>query len=178
MARENAQGYEFEPETGYLAEFESGKDDTANLDAGTVGELAEVEIGGQAAGSFAAYDRIALGGIPEQHRQNGKAKVTGDLQGDQDDDGTVEDVPEGTQVRLVLTDHQRNRRIDSTEWFAKGLIENSDPAKRPTLKFDGVSRANWAKDGRVIVVQVRNQRTGVSVSYSDSNLNFPYIGAY
>lgn len=178
MARENAAEYQFEKESGYLAEMEAAKDDGNTLEAGVVGEIAEVEIGGSGAGSFSAYDRIAFGGIPERHRQNGKAKVSGDLQGDQDGDGAVEDVPEGTQVRLVLTDHQRNRRIDATEWFDKSLIENSDPAKKPTLEFDGVSRADWAKDGRVVVAQVRNQRTSVVVSYGDSNLNFPYIGAY
>lgn len=178
MTYENAAAYNFEVETGYLAEFSAAKDDGSNLEAGVVGELAEVEIGGQGNGSFSAYRRIAFGGIPERHRQNAKAKVSGNLQGDQDDDGTVEDVPSGTQVRLVLTDHQRNRQIDTTEWYDVSLIENSDPAKKPTLQFAGVQRADWAADGRVVLVQVRNQRQGVSVSYSDSTMDFPYVGAY
>lgn len=171
--QEDPTQYQFEKESGFLAEMESAKDDGDTLEAGVVGEIASQEIGGSDAGSFGSYDRIAFGGTPEPHRQNGVSKVSGDLQ----DDGDA-DVSAGTQIRLVLTDHQRNRQIDSTEWFDKKLLEDSDPAKQPTLKFDGVQNADWAKNGRVVVVQARNQRQSTTVSVANSNLNFPYIGAY
>lgn len=173
MAQENPAAYDYEKETGYLASMDAGKDDATSLDARTVGEIAEVEIGGPDNGSFSAYERLALGGIPEPERRNSAGKATANLQ-----DGADADTAAGTQIRLVLTDHNRSRNIAATDWLDKVDLENSDPAKRPTIMFEGVDDANWAKSGRVVVVQARNQRQATTIATSTSNLNFPYIGAY
>lgn len=174
-ASANPSEYGYTKETGDLTEMNAGKDDANNLDAHQVGELAYAEIGDNADGSFAAYDIVALGGIPEPHRRNNVGKAEGDLQGDQDDDGTIEDVPDGTQVRIRITDYSHTDTIDESDWFDVNDLEQSDPAKRPTMKFDGLAEAEFASRGRHVVVEVRNKRQTFSASYADSNLSFPYV---
>lgn len=177
MAQEDPRNYRYEKDDADLAELKSGKDSGNTLDQQQVGELAYGEIGADGFGSLAGYDLVALGGIPEPHRRNDVGKVSGDLQEDTDGDGTVEDVPAGTQLRVRLTDYTHTETIAETKWFKVGDIEQSDPAKRPTMEFDGVNDANWAKTGRHIVVEVRNKRNSLPVDYSNSTLEFPIIGA-
>lgn len=180
MAEENPAAYEYEKERGYLASMDDGKDQGTDVAARTVAEIAEVEIGGQNAGSFSAYERMALGGIPEPERRNSAGKAQGTLisNNDADADGNPDATADGTQVRLVLTDHNRSRNIATSDWLDKEDIENSDPAKRPTIEFEGVDDASWAKSGRVVVLQARNQRQQFNVATANSNFNFPYIGAF
>lgn len=174
MARqESPNGYNFTKETGALAEMQAGKDSATSLSAGTVGEVAYVRVGDDSAGSFGAYDLLALGGIPEPERRNGVSKIEGTLL-----DGASAAASDGTQVRIRLTDRNRTGTYGQTDWFRKEDIEATDPAQRPTLEFEGVDRATFVKRGRVVVVEVRNQRSSTTVDQANSTLAFPYIGAF
>lgn len=180
MASESISSYEYEKETGYLASMTAGKDEGTDISARTVAEIAEVEIGGPDNGSFSAYELLALGGIPEPERRNSAAKASGTLvsNNDADADGNPDATADGTEVRVVLTDHNRTSTIAATDWMSKEDIEQSDPAKRPTVEFQGLEDAEWAKSGRVAVLQARNQRQQFNIAVANSNFNFPYIGAY
>lgn len=176
MAEENPTRYTYHKESGDLDAMSAGKDDGTQLDAWTVGELAYVELGAEGNGVFSGYDIYALGGIPEPHRRNSKGKISGDIQaGDPDGDGTVNDVKKGAQIRIRLTDYSHTQTIAETEWFDVTDIEQSDPAKLPTMEFDGIDDAEFASQGRHAVVEYRNKRFKSQASYSDSLLNFPMI---
>lgn len=165
--------YNYNEEAGFLADFDPGKDAGNELPPNRVGELAEAEIGTEESGTFRAYDIVTLGGIPEGHDSNTAAKVEGDLN-DSDDS----DLPTGAQCRLMLTDHNRDRRIQTTKWFKVSRIEDEDATKRPTLKFRGIEQSDWAKEGRVVLLQVRNPREKMTVDYDKSTFEFPYVGGY
>lgn len=177
MPGQNPGAYNYEPERMTFADQTTGKDDGRILERQQVGEIAFAEIGADGNGSLSGFDIIALGGMPEPRRQNNVGKVEGDLQGDQDGDGTIEDVPPGTKIRFRLTDYSHTETIDKTKWFNAGDVEQTDAEKRPTSKFDGVDDAEWAKQGRHVVTEVKNVRGSVAVSVSDSYLEAPYIGA-
>lgn len=178
MPEEDTTGYEFHKESGELAAMEAGKDDGTQLDPWTVGELGYVELGADGTGSFSGYDRFALGGIPEPHRRNGKGKISGNIQaGDPDGDGNVEDVKAGAQIRVRLTDYSHTDTIAKTEWFDVEDVEASDKSDLPTMEFEGINDAAWAKEGRHAVVEYRNKRQQSQASFSDSDLSYPFIGA-
>lgn len=177
MAQQNATQYEYHKESGELDAMNAGKDDETQLDSWTVGTLGYVELGADDSGSFSGYDVFALGGIPEPHRRNGKGKISGNIEaGDPDGDGTVEDVKAGAQIRVRLTDYSHTDTIAKSEWFDVSDLEASDPAELPTMEFDGLGNANFAKDGRHAVVEYRNKRVQSQVSFAESNLSFPFIG--
>jgi hypothetical protein len=170
---ESASGYQFEEEVGDLASMDSGINDGQQLEAGQVGEIAEVEIGNPGHGAFSSYERFALGGIPDEYEDTDAAKVEGNLQ-----DDTDADVASGTKVRLRLTDKNRSRTIESTKWISKSSIEETDPGKRTALKFEGINRAEWIKEGRIVVLEARNQRGTVTVATANSTFEFPFVGAF
>jgi hypothetical protein len=179
MARnENPSNYSYHKEKMALGMMQAGKDDGVQLDAWTVGELAYAEIGAEGTGSLSGYDRIALGGIPDEYRRNSRGKPSGDIQaGDPDGDGTVEDVKAGAQVRLRLTDYSHTDTIAETEWYDVEDIEAAEPEKRPVMQFDGIDESNWAKEGRHVVVEYRNTDTQSQASFADSSFKSPFIGA-
>lgn len=178
MPRENPRNYDFAEETATLSDMNAGKDDTADLGAGEVGEIASVEISAPGNGVYSEYERIALGGQPDPQLRTKKSRLDGDLQGDQDNDGTIEDVPASTKLRLRITDKRRSKTFSETRWFDKSELEASNVENLPVLPFPGFKKATFGGDGRVIVAEVRNPSSGVSVSVSDSTLEFPFIGAY
>lgn len=178
MVQADSGKYEYHKESGALAAMQAGKDDGVQVDAWTVAELAYVEIQADGAGSFAGYDALALGGIPEPHRRNGKGKISGDIQaGDPDGDGTIDDVKDGAEVRIRLTDYSHTDTIAKSEWFNVNDLEQNDAGQLPTMQFAGLEDAEFAKGGRHVVVEYRNKRLASQASYSDSKLAFPFIGA-
>lgn len=173
----NAQNYDFEEDRGTLADMNAGKDAGGTIDAGDVGELAEVELGAPDQGVYSEFDVLSLGGIPDAQLQTKQARVDGNLQGDQDGDGTLDDVPAGTKVRLRLTDKRRNKTYDSSRWMDKSEIQAGSIENLPVLKWDGRNgRAEWVGEGRVIVLEGRNASSSFVVSVADSTFEFPFIG--
>lgn len=171
MAR--AAQYTYQKEDGHLASMKAGKDDAKTIQTGQVGEIAEATVGDVERNEFGDYDILALGGIPEPHRRNSAGKIQGDLQNDANSD-----VAAGTKVRLRLTDRNRSRTFGESQWFKVDDIEQSDPAKNPTLEFDGVEDAEFIGEGRVVVLEAKNARNSFDINVSNSNLEFPFIGGY
>lgn len=173
MAQVSANQYDFDNESGFLASMDNGRDAGNEIQTGVPAEMASVEVGEPGKGVFSEYYVLAFGGFPDSQLKTGSARVFGDIQ----DDANA-DVPAGTQMRLVITNKQRDNVIDRTRWYDVGSeVESTDVENRPVLEFSGLNNAKWAKEGRVIAVQVRNQRTTFTVDSSgNSSLQFPLVG--
>lgn len=154
------------------ADFTAGKDEGASLNAGTVGEVATAEVTED--GQLSSYDAALIGDELGPTGNSSKGKMYVDLQGDQDGDGTVEQVPDDTQFRLIARDKNSNRRIPLTRWFQTRGEDASDPRLRTEL----LPRQPAVKNGRIIAVEAKRESGSVNVSLADSTFEFPARGGY
>lgn len=173
MQVQAAQNYSFAEEIGTLADMDAGKDSGDTLQTNEVGEVAKVEIGAPSKGVYSEYELVSLGGIPDAQLRTKKARVDADLQ-----NGSDADVPASTKMRLRITDKRRSTTYASTRWFDKSEVEASSVENLPVLKWAGWQEAKFAKEGRIIVMEVRNPSSSFNVEESNSTLEFPFIGAY
>lgn len=173
MQRENANQYQFAEENGTLSDMDAGKDDGDTLQANEVGEIAKVEIGAPDKGVYSEYERLSLGGIPDDQLRTKKARVEGDLQ-----NGSAADVPSGTKVRLRITDKRRSSTFASSRWFDKSEIEAANIENLAVYNWPGWQQAVFGKEGRVVVLEARNPSSSFNISTANSSFEFPFIGAY
>lgn len=152
-------------------DFVAGKDE-GTLAAGVVGEVAPAEIGED--GQLSSYDAALLGDELGPTGNSSKGKMFVDLQGDQDSDGTVEQVPDDTQFRLIARDKNSNRRIPLTRWFQTRGEDNSDPR----LRTEVLPREPAVKMGRIVALECKRESGSVDVSLSDSTFEIPARGGY
>lgn len=173
MQVERASQYDFAEESGTLSDMNAGKDDGDTLQSGEVGELAKVEIADSGQGIFSEYERLSLGGVPDPQLRTKQARVDGDLQ-----NSTPADVPDGTKVRIRITDKRRSRTFAETRWFDKSEVEAASIENLPVLRWAGWEDATFGGSGRIVVIEVRNPSSSFNASYADSSFEFPFIGAY
>lgn len=177
MPSVNPQELDYEGIHLTQADYTSGKDEGQTLSAGTVGEVATAEIGED--GQLASYEAVRLGDNLDPTGNSPKGKLYVDLQGDQDGDGTVESVDSRTQLRWVVRDKNSNRRVPLTRWFPHRDLAEADPRLRTPLP--PVTRNGspfFAKEGRILSLEVKNEATSVVVSLADSTFEVPSRGGY
>lgn len=152
-------------------DFTAGKDE-GTLQAGVVGEVATAEVGED--GQLSSYDAALLGDELGPTGNSSKGKMFVDLQGDQDGDGTVEQVPDDTQFRLIARDKNSNRRIPLTRWFQTRGEDNADPR----LRTEVLPREPAVKMGRIVALEAKRESGSVVVSLADSTFELPARGGY
>lgn len=171
--QEDPSNRQWEEERAYLASFDAGKDDNSSMDAGQVAEIAEVDLGQDQAGIFSEFDRMALGGRPDDQLQTRAGRASGDLQ-----DGGDTDVAAGTNVRIRITDSRRNQTYAKTPWMEASSVEASSIENLPVMQFEGFDEAFFAKEGRVFVFESRNMRQSHTIATTNTNFDFPVVGGY
>lgn len=177
MATVNPQELDYEGIHLTQADYVAGKDEGQDLPAGTLGEVATAEIGED--GQLGSYDAVRLGDNLDPTGNSPKGKIYVELQGDQDGDGTIELVDARTQLRWAVRDKNSNRRVPLTRWFPHRDLAESDPRLRTPLP--PVTKNNkpfFAKEGRLLVLECKNEATSVNVSLSDSTFEVPSRGGY
>jgi hypothetical protein len=167
----NLADYQLVTEEGYLSDMNAGKDSGDTLDSNTVGEIAEVELGEQDSGPFSAYYIFALGGFPDSQLKTRQGRVEATLQ-----NGSAAACPDGTRVRVRLTDKNRERTFDKTRWMTKSEVEASNIENLPFLEFDGPKSAEWIKEGRVVLIEAKHPSQQFNMSQSNSSFDFPFVG--
>ena len=153
-------------------DFDDGPDAGDTLAAGEIGEIAVAEIGASGQGSFAGFEAVAVGGVPDPHRRSGKAKIFLDLY-----DGAGAGLPENSQLRFIARDKNSRRRVPLTDWISLRGENDANPEHRRALEYAGQNNAKWVYDGRILAVEVRNQAQAIDVDRAGSTLEAPYIGA-
>jgi hypothetical protein len=170
MPQFKANDYDYQADTFRLANMNDGQEHNTSLSAGRVGELAEVELGTSDQGKFSEYFILGLGGFPDSQLRTKRGRVDGDLQ-----DGGDGDVPASTEVRVRLTDKQRSKTYAQSRWYDVDEVEASNIENLPTLRFPGLDEAEFVREGRVVVVEVRAQ-TSFTPHRGNSTLKFPAVG--
>lgn len=174
MPEISAKNFDFDEEQGFLVSMNDGRDAGDTLTKGVPAEMRAVEIGEAGNGVFSEYFYLAFGGFPDSQLKTGSARISGNIQDDAD-----ADVPEGTQLRIKLTNKQRDNVIWKSRWYdVDAEIEASNVENRPVLEFSSINNEVWGKEGRVITVELRNNRSTFTVDGSgNSSLQFPLVGA-
>lgn len=171
--RELEANYEVEPEVYGTAAFAAGADEGSSVAAGEIGNVLVAEIGED--GPFAAYEYVRLGQLLGQTGRSTKGKLFGDFQ-----DGGATSVPAQTKFRWVLRPKNKNNTVPLTSWHRQRDLNQSDPSKRielPPVKDDDGNPV-FAKDGRELVLQVKNESQSVTVSQSNSDMDLPVRAWY
>lgn len=158
-------------------DFVGGSEDSSDLNSGELGEIAVAEVGED--GQFSAYDAVRLGDEMDPTGNSPKGKLYVDLQGDQDGDGTVEQVPDDTQLRWIARDKNSNRREPLTRWYAHRDLDQSRPDLRTPLPPVTRNGNPWfVKDGRIIALEAKRESGSLNVSLADSTFEVPSRGGY
>jgi hypothetical protein len=143
------------------ADFVAGKDNDTQLSAGTVGEIATIEIGED--GKFSAYDAVRPGDFTDTEDPT-RGRIFVELA----DGGTV--VADKVQWRLITRDKNSNRRIPITTWYRQRDSNASRPDHRTVLR--PISRNDapfFIKAGRIVALEVKNESSSVTVDINDTD---------
>lgn len=172
MAAEGAGKFDWSQERGAISSMDAGKDDGSSIGGdGTVGELAKVELGDPDHGPFSEFYRLALGGYTDSQLRTKQGRLEANLQ-----NSTPADVPDGTELRVRLTDKQRDHTYAKTRWIGKSEYEASNIENLPIMQFEGFDEAEFIRQGRVVVLEWRNLQQAAAPSLADSTGQFPFIG--
>lgn len=146
------------------ADFNAGDDDgtTLSSSSGQIGEIAEMEVGED--GVLSSYAIAAMGGRKSGPNDTNPA-IYVDLQ-----NSTPAALDDNTQYRFVSRDKNSNRKRTLTDWKTLRESDNSDPRQRPEIVYRGRGNERWVQDGKLIILEVRNQSTDVAPSLSDSTI--------
>jgi len=166
VAAVNPKALNYEGDHIDEADFTAGKDDGDQLQAGVVGEIATAEVGED--GKLSSYEAVRPG-----DRTDGNDPTRGRIfVALEDGNGNV--VSDKVQWRLAVRDKNNNRRIPVTSWYRQRDSNNQRPDHRVALR--PVTRGGkpfFIKDGRVLVLEVKNESSTVTVSASDSTVEVP-----
>lgn len=160
-------------------DFAAGEDEGSTISAGsTPKEVLEAEVGDDngVGSALASYRRVRPGGRGSNAGRSGEGKLYVSLQGDQDGDGTVEQVDQRTQMRLIKRPKNGDERTPLTRWFVQRDLDRDDPRQR--IPLEPVTNSETGnplvvREGDVLAVEVRNNATDITVSKADSVVEFP-----
>ena len=154
------------------ADFTNGSDNTSSVSAGTRGEIGELEIGeleigedGEASG----YDILTIGGRKQSTNDEG-ARLYVDLE-----DSSDTDIQDTAQFRFVGRDKNGNRVRPLTKWMSVRNADNSDPRQRPEVVYRGFQNHTWIPNGKLVVLEVKDESTTVQESLANSELEIPAL---
>lgn len=175
--------FDWQPTKITAADYAGGEADGSTVTAGSnPQELAYAEVSDDNGvdSQLATYDMVRLGQPLGSNDRSAQGKLFVDLQGDQDGDGTVEQVDGRTQFRWIVRPRNGDERRALTDWFVHADANQSDPEKR--IAIPPVTNENgepvYVQEGRVLALEVRNPATDVTVSLSDSQIRAPAMVGY
>lgn len=164
ITQQEANRLRYRPDTVTDADLSAGPDEGVAVPSGTVGEVFNVQVGGENAGTLSDVLAAVVGVPGERFKETTKSKATLDLQ-----DATPADVPSNTYVRIG----KRRRSQRGGPDIHTGLLEDdySDVAKinRP----DMTPREPGIRESELLTVQVYNPSADVTVSLADSTVQIP-----
>lgn len=146
-----------------LADFEAGRNDTENIAAGDVGELAKAEVG-KTGGALSDVLAVIVGVASQAEDKDDTNTVFADFQ-----NTTPSALPDSTQFKLQARKKGELSGRDITGWIGLRGLSKSDPRQRARL----TPKAPIVTEGRVISILVRNNTTSVELSFSDSTAELP-----
>jgi len=162
----NPKALQYEGDHLDEADFTAGKDNGEQLQAGVVGEVATAEVGDD--GKLSSYEAVRPGDRTDTNDAT-RGRIFVELE-----DGNGNTVSDKVQWRLAVRDKNSNRRIPVTSWYRQRDSNNQRPDHRMALR--PVTRSGkpfFIKDGRVIVLEVKNESGTVTVDASASTVEIP-----
>lgn len=156
------------------ADFTNGRDESSSVAQGTIGEVAQLEVGED--GQASAYDAVIIGQPLSGTGQSAQGKAFVAL--DSDDSNT--DVADTVEWRIATRDKNSNRRRVLTPWFKQRDSDNSDTRQRieitPEVVRQTAGKLVIPKAGRLIVFEVKDETASVTVDRSGSEIELPAQG--
>lgn len=176
MPNKNPNAYDYDGDIADLSDMDAGRDAGGTNDPGIPAEMMVAEIGAAGNGVFSDFFVLAFGGNPDPNNPySGAGKIRGDIQ-----DGTTSpgaQVPAGTQLRLRITDRKREKTITKTRWYNVAEEIEGAPENQPPLNFPGVTKADFAREGRYVAVELKHPSQSFTIDDgSNSRLEFPVVG--
>lgn len=158
----------YERNTLHAADFNASRDDDTSLSAGTVGEIAEAEVGDTA--TLSQYQGVFVG----QPASN----ATGDRKGNevymklQSGGGDVADTVQWAFAARNKGELGGGKQGSITGFITHRGQDNADPAQRRPMN----TSQPVVPDGRLLTLLAKDETSSVTVDLSESEFELPIMG--
>lgn len=170
QAKLNSLNYEDVPVNE--ADFVAGQDDQNQLQPNQVGEVAVAEVGED--GAFSDWLGFIGGQLPDDMARSAKGKAELTLKSDDADaSGTPDDMPDGTEVRLIGRPKGSRDGTPLTPWITFSNNRPSVNVEARRLLKPQVPKKAIVGEGKVVAMQIRNRRSAITYYHTNSTWKWP-----
>lgn len=148
--------------------FSAGRDEGSTIAAGTVGEVATVEVGEDSA--LAEYIGWLVGSESEDGVKTGAGRAFfNGYSTDADADGNPDKLPLDTEIRVVVRARKSRGGREMTPWIPLGELWDDSESGEYSLD----PRLPVASHRRVVGIQMKNEGQDITYVHADSSFKIP-----